>query len=196
MAPKKPGKEVIRKTSLAIRKALTSREQERLSRKILKKLLKLSAFKKAERVGTYLSFGSEVSTSEIPGVCWKSGKVAAVPVTARGIRKTFFSEIRPKDPFTFSELGTSEPPRSVWRVIPTQSLDVIIVPGIAFDHAGYRVGYGGGVFDRLLESTPRTTRVGLAFECQLASRLPRNSKDQQLDFLITERRILRWRRKR
>jgi 5-formyltetrahydrofolate cyclo-ligase len=95
-----------------------------------------------------------------------------------------------------SELGTPEPARSAWKPAPAKTLDLIVVPGIAFDEDGYRLGYGGGVFDRLLTKAPKAVRVALGYERQLVPHLPRHQYDQQLDFLITERRVLRWPRKR
>ncbi len=187
-------KEALRQRSLKFRNGIAPRERKKRSLKILHKLLTLEEFKKAKRVATYLSFGSEVSTLKLPGLCWKLGKTVVVPVTARGLEKTFLSELKAHDRLKKSRWGIPEPSRKNWRPVALKSLNLIVIPGVAFDRLGHRLGYGGGVFDRLLKSAPRAVRVGLAFEPQLVSRLPRGLHDERLDVLLTERRTLRWRR--
>ena len=189
-------KETVRQGFLAVRTSIDPGERSKANRQILKRLLSHPAFLKAQRIGAYMSFGTEVSTKGIPEACWKKEKMIAVPVTARWLKKTFFSEITLEDPMITSELGTLEPPRSVWRPVAPKDLDIIIVPGVAFDESGHRVGYGGGVFDRLLASAPQAVRIGLGYECQIAPRLPSQRLDEPLDFLVTEKRILHWKRKR
>jgi 5-formyltetrahydrofolate cyclo-ligase len=189
-------KKSLRRRFLALRAEIDPEARDKADRQILKRLLLHPSFKRAARIGTYLSCGSEVSTKGLPEICWKMRKTIAVPVTARWLKKTFFSEISSDDPLITSELGTLEPPRSAWRPIAPKNLDLIIVPGVAFDESGHRVGYGAGVFDRLLAAAPQAIRLGLAFERQITPRLPRFTFDQPLDFLVTEKRTLRWNRKR
>ena len=66
-------------------------------------------------------------------------------------------------------------------------IDVILVPGVAFDHEGGRLGRGGGYYDRLLAAQGKTMTIGTAFECQLKSRLPRDDHDQGVRFVATEK---------
>ncbi|TET52762.1 MAG: 5-formyltetrahydrofolate cyclo-ligase, partial [Actinobacteria bacterium] len=74
-------------------------------------------------------------------------------------------------------------------------LNVIIVPGVAFDKEHHRLGYGGGYYDRLIAETrdpiPETPIfIGLAFEEQIVDKLPHNKHDQKVDFIITEKRVI------
>jgi 5-formyltetrahydrofolate cyclo-ligase len=195
-AGRSKSKQTVRQGFLAVRTSLDPGERNKANRQIFKRLIAHPAFLKAQRIGAYMSFGTEVSTRGIPEICWKKEKTIAVPVTARWLKKTFFSEIALEDPMITSELGTLEPPRSAWKPVAAKDLDLIIVPGVAFDKSGHRVGYGGGVFDRLLASAPQAVRIGLGFECQITTRLPSQKLDEPLDFLITEERVLRWPRKR
>lgn len=67
-----------------------------------------------------------------------------------------------------------------------EDLEVIVVPGIAWDRAGYRVGFGGGYFDRLLAAAPGALKVGLAYECQVVESVPRDGWDMAVDVVVTE----------
>ena len=75
--------------------------------------------------------------------------------------------------------------------VNTNDLDAVLVPAVAFDRRGYRVGYGGGFYDRLLATLPeRVLRVGLAFDEQLADELPTDSHDQPVDLIVTPSTII------
>jgi 5-formyltetrahydrofolate cyclo-ligase len=77
------------------------------------------------------------------------------------------------------------------------AVDMAVVPGLAFDAGGGRLGYGGGHFDRLLTELPRNVHVvGVAFDVQLTSRVPMTRDDRHVDLVVTERRVLRGRRGR
>lgn len=82
--------------------------------------------------------------------------------------------------------GLCQPARP-WRRLPPERMDLVIVPGLAFDRNGHRLGRGGGYFDRFLEKVPaQVPRIGLAFRFQVVARLPRESHDQPVDRVITD----------
>lgn len=64
--------------------------------------------------------------------------------------------------------------------------DLILVPGLAFDRAGHRMGRGGGVYDRWLEARPSTKKIGLCFQCQIVEQVPREPHDMRMDAVLTE----------
>lgn len=70
-------------------------------------------------------------------------------------------------------------------------IEAILVPGVAFDHHGGRLGFGGGYYDRLLAEGHGAVTVGVAFECQLEARLPREPHDRGVDFIVTEKELLK-----
>lgn len=76
--------------------------------------------------------------------------------------------------------------------LPWEEVDLLVVPGVAFDDSGHRLGQGGGFYDRLLAREPRPFAVGLAYELQVVDRVPRDPHDMQVDAVITERRTLRF----
>lgn len=88
-------------------------------------------------------------------------------------------------------------PRPAVPAVPPATADAAVVPGLAFDERGGRLGYGGGHFDRLLsELPPAVPVVGVAFHVQLTSRVPMTRDDRHVDLVVTERRVLRGRRRR
>mgnify|MGYP003590435843 FL=1 len=79
------------------------------------------------------------------------------------------------------------------RSLPANSLEVVIIPGAVFDRRGYRLGYGGGYYDRFLAlEAPQALRIGLAFDLQLVEHLPNEIHDIPMDILVTERQSLSW----
>ncbi len=151
-------------------------DRNRKSRRIKEKLLKAAVFKKAKKVMFYVAFGGEVETTEMIKEARKSGKIIAVPVCmANRI------SIRPcilnynagliKGPY-----GVLEP--AVKRYLSLDELDLVIVPGVAFDKKGNRLGRGKGCYDSFLKKIPRDTpSIGLAFDFQILPSLPTEAHD-------------------
>ena len=87
--------------------------------------------------------------------------------------------------------GIREPIPLRCKQIPVQYINLAIIPGIAFDERGGRIGYGTGFYDRLIPQLDITTRkVALAFECQVVPQIPMESHDRYTDIIITEKRIV------
>lgn len=83
-------------------------------------------------------------------------------------------------------------PRAEAPVAPLEELDAIVVPGVAFDEEGYRLGFGGGYYDRLLARLPeRTWAIGIAYDLQIVERLPRGGHDHPVDVVVTPTRVIR-----
>ncbi|RLF88523.1 5-formyltetrahydrofolate cyclo-ligase, partial [Thermococci archaeon] len=90
-----------------------------------------------------------------------------------------FSELRP------GKFNIMEPREAIDEEV---NLDLIVVPGVAFDESGYRLGFGKGYYDRFLRSFRETTKLGLAYEFQVLEEVPRDEGDIPVDFIITEKR--------
>ena len=87
--------------------------------------------------------------------------------------------------------GVLEPITGRCKTVPIASIDIAIIPGIAFDEKGGRIGSGDGYYDRLIPRLSITTRkVALAFECQIVQQVPMESHDKHVDIIITEKRII------
>ncbi len=143
-----------------------------------------SAILEAKTVFLYLSFGSEVETLALTKKLLALGKEIAVPrcdpqtKTMTAVRLTDFQQLRP------GSYGILEPAPDA-PVISKEEIDLCLVPGLAFDQEGYRLGYGGGYYDKFLKDFSGK-KLGLAFlEC-LTDRLPREEFDLPVDAVITD----------
>ncbi|MBI3333767.1 MAG: 5-formyltetrahydrofolate cyclo-ligase [Candidatus Omnitrophica bacterium] len=166
-------------------------EQSRQAKslKIARALARLALYRRAKVVLCYASIDGEVETRFILRKILADGKRAAVPVVVRRGKRLIAAEIRdpdlelkPNGPFRIPE-----PSRLKLRPISPLELDLVLVPGVAFDRAGRRLGRGGGYFDRFLTKVqPEIPRVGLAFKFQLLRQLPGEPHDQPVGRVITE----------
>lgn len=155
------------------------------SLKIKKKLFALDGFKRAKTILFYLSFDGEVETDRMIKDAKKEGKKIAVPICDRKKRRLipcFFS--------TFSNLrrgvyGVRQP--KIKKIISNDKIDLVIVPGVAFDKKGNRLGRGLGYYDRFLTKLSSSiTRIGIAFDFQILKNLPELcSYDQPVDKVIS-----------
>lgn len=120
------------------------------------------------------------------------GVVCALPIVAAADAPLLFRRWRPLDELEPGVLGTSHPPASAPEVVP----DVVLAPLLAFDREGYRLGQGGGYYDRTLaalRSRGALTAVGVGFAVQRADAVPRDVNDERLDWVLTEEMLMRVR---
>ena len=93
---------------------------------------------------------------------------------------------------TPNHFGILQPPLETARLIPTAAIPLFLVPGLAFDPAGRRLGYGLGFYDRAFaDAAPGALKVGLAFELQILESVPADPHDVPMDFVVTEDRVIR-----
>ncbi|HDI12518.1 MAG TPA: 5-formyltetrahydrofolate cyclo-ligase [Hadesarchaea archaeon] len=190
-------KTAIREKYKSLRKRLSREEVLAKSRRIKKLLFELPEFDQAKTVAFYVAKreSHEVETEEMIKETLKLGKRVLVPVVDGA--KILFSDLRDYDselaPGTF---GVPEPKPLFRRPVPVSESDLIVVPGVAFDCRGYRLGYGGGYYDRLLREAsltrPSLSSVGLGYELQIVEKLPVTAEDVPVDILVTEKRVLRF----
>ncbi|MCX7658787.1 MAG: 5-formyltetrahydrofolate cyclo-ligase, partial [Oscillospiraceae bacterium] len=88
--------------------------------------------------------------------------------------------------------GILEPVKELARRVPPENLDMVIVPGVAFDLKKNRIGYGGGYYDRFLKKMRfNCLKVGIAFEFQIVPEIPASENDVPVDIIVTEKRIIK-----
>jgi len=150
-------------------------------------VVRLAAFRRAKTVCCYVSLPYEVQTWQLIDVMLKRGKRVVVPVTDRSRKRLRLSELC--DPLTElapGAFGVWEPRPAVRRPITAKALDLVLVPGVAFDGTGHRLGHGHGYFDRFLARLPNTVpTVGLAYRFQLLDRLPASPHDHAVQTVVT-----------
>jgi 5-formyltetrahydrofolate cyclo-ligase len=156
---------------------------EKLSRTVLEKLRGLEIFRQAKSVGTYMPLADEVDTTPVFQCLEKKIFIPAFDEALGSYRMARYTPELKKGRF-----GIPEPENPVWA--GPDELDLILIPGIAFDRAGGRLGRGGGFYDRLLPQY-RTTRFGICFSFQILEKIPSEPHDCLMDFLVTDAEILK-----
>ena len=136
-------------------------------------------------VSAYWPMGDEMDTRPLLAALHGRGHPLALPVVVAADTPLIFRQWRPGARLESAHFGTSVPEESAAELEP----DVLFVPLLAFDHAGYRLGYGGGFYDRSLQALRArkpVLAVGVAFAGQRVASVPRDSYDQPLDWVVTE----------
>ncbi|MFH1921951.1 MAG: 5-formyltetrahydrofolate cyclo-ligase [Planctomycetota bacterium] len=187
-------KRQIREQSEANRRAQPNREEA--SRVICEKFAALSEFAAAETVMCYVDMRSEVRTRPFLATALGGSKRIVVPY-CHGDRLGLFL-LKSMEELAVGTFKVLEPKRELRalddrRVDPSR-LDLVMVPGVAFDRRGARLGHGRGYYDRLLAGVrPNTALVALAFECQLFPEIPTEPHDVYMNKVITEKTIYQGR---
>ncbi len=180
-------KQAVRATTRAVRTQLKPEDIALWSEQIAAQVQTLDAFRRAKVVACYLALPQEVQTAALLAACRRLGQRVCVPAyyyRAAGYRLAWLTE---NDVLCAGRWQVPEPLEPVWVDQPAV-VDVVIVPGLAFDAAGQRIGHGGGGFDRLLEKVP-AFKVGLAFAAQMVRRVPVAEHDIPMDVVVTEKKI-------
>lgn len=149
----------------------------------------------SENVHCYVSTGAEVDTRQIIARLLEAGKKVFVPLMGRGSRVTQI-QILGMHELIPGKMGILEPKPEIvatqGRHVEAREVGLYLVPGVAFDRFGYRLGYGKGFYDRLLaQVNPSATKVGLCFSAQVVDSIPRFEHDIPVDVLVTEEQALR-----
>ena len=174
-----------------IRRHLPSEERAHLAEDIQARLFALSAFRQGGTVLLFSSFGSEVPTAGVAERLLSEGRRVLMPFLDGD--RMHAAELHPGDVLVPSSYGPKEPPTRT--PVDPGEVDVIVAPGLAFDPAGYRLGYGGGHYDRYLRALPaRAIRVGIAFHLQVVDAVPHGQADEQVDFIVTDQEAIVCRR--
>ncbi|AHM55713.1 5-formyltetrahydrofolate cyclo-ligase [Peptoclostridium acidaminophilum DSM 3953] len=187
-------KSEFRNKAIADRERQSSEEVELKSQKIFEKLTSLDCIRKARSIMTYIDFRNEVQTRQLIDYCLSNDKNVVIPISVFKGRQLIPSLLKdPDSELQISKYGLLEPKPEYVRVFDKEKLDVIIVPGVAFDKYGYRVGYGAGFYDRFLSSIDNgaVVSVGVAFELQLHDSVPHDAFDATVDMVVTEDRIIK-----
>ena len=179
-------KKAIRKQIFAARKAHTDQQIDDWSKKIAETVTSLSEYRDSQRILAYADYNHEVMTRYIIEAAWKDGKEVAVPKVV-GKDMVFY---RLTD-FTQLEAGYFGIPEPARGEIVQWEEALMIMPGVAFDRANHRVGYGGGFYDRFLEKHPQIRRVAVAFEFQMMPEVPTEPTDISPEIIVTEEEIYR-----
>jgi 5-formyltetrahydrofolate cyclo-ligase len=180
-------KAALRARMRARRDSIPVEERVRLAGVIEANLFRLPQIKEARAILLFHSFGSEVPTAGMIERLLQEKKRVFLPFLAGPNMEA--AELRPGDSLRATTYGPKEPAGRM--PADPGTIDAVIAPGLAFDRRGYRLGYGGGHYDRFLARLRAgSPRVGIGFHVQLVPRVPHSPRDQTLDFLVTERETI------
>jgi 5-formyltetrahydrofolate cyclo-ligase len=162
------------------------------SRQATESLVSCEEFVRANTVFVFLSMTSEPSTDALIAIAVTQGKRVAVPKTIWNSGEMLVVAFGgDEEELSVGEKGIREPRGS--ETVPIGDIELAIVPGVAFDDLGNRLGRGGGFYDRFLSSEEFVgVSCGLAYEEQVVDRVPTTDHDQPIDMLITDSRIRRF----
>jgi 5-formyltetrahydrofolate cyclo-ligase len=182
-------KRTLRDRMLALRSGLPAAFRAEAALDVAVRLVALPAWERAGTVALHAALGAEVGTDEIARWAAAAGKRLAWPRLAASGRAMEFAACPAAD-LVPGPSRALEPPASA-PVVPIEEIDLAVVPGVAFDEAGGRLGRGRGHYDATLALLrPGAARIGIAFEVQVVPGVPGEPHDVPLDAVVTEKRVL------
>ena len=181
-------KKALRSKIIAARRKLTDNYRQRASNRMLTVFCALPDFKEPRKVLCYASMADEVQIRPLMEKWLSLGVTVALPhITGKGqMEAVSFTDF---DSLVEGEYGILTPDLEKGEIIPPEELDLIIVPGIAYDTRGERLGMGGGFYDAYLARATKAKRIALAFSCQLVAKIPMEAHDVLVHKIITEQGI-------
>ncbi len=187
MSGEKEKKALLRKKIKGLLSKYDSSLVETKSNLIQSYLFSLTEYKNSCAVMFYVSRGNEVYTHEIIKIALGEKKEVSVPFILKSQNITIPCKINDFSDLEPGPFGILQPLKEKICNIPISVIDLIIVPGMAFDRKDNRVGKGKGFYDRFLKLlSPKTIKIGLAFSCQIVKQIPTTENDVAVDKIVTE----------
>lgn len=179
----------LRKKLKSLRNELTQEDVAKSSAQVAKQILACDAYRKAKHIMGYLAFGKELSVDGVLQQALADGKRVYVPEI---ISQTEIRAVELKDfaRFELDRYGIRSVPQPAEAVDPAK-LQLVLVPAVAFDKEGNRMGMGAGYYDRFLPLTENAIKIGVAFEALLQEQLPQDQYDYKVPLVVCESGILK-----
>ncbi|GAA0508359.1 5-formyltetrahydrofolate cyclo-ligase [Tatumella terrea] len=177
------------------RQALSPQQQQLAAQQVAERALSFPLLAQARNVALFLSFDGELDTRPLIARLWQRGQQVYLPVLhpfSQG--QLLFIRYLPDTPLKPNRFGIPEPSLNLTELAPLDTLDMILVPLVAFDAQGQRLGMGGGFYDRTLQHWQQhgVLPAGLAHCCQQVPALPTEQWDIPLPVIITPEKIWQW----
>ncbi|MGB5278055.1 MAG: 5-formyltetrahydrofolate cyclo-ligase [Gammaproteobacteria bacterium] len=188
---------LIRSRKRQLRNQLTAREQSSHATALCSQIRRLSAFLNSRRIACYLANDGEIDPKNIIQTAWNLRKQVYLPVLSPFQSKLYFAPYSAGMDMHINRFGIREPACRPVNWLTAWQLDLMLLPLVAFDENGNRLGMGGGFYDRSLAyrhsriHSLRPKLIGLAHELQREDKLATNSWDIPLDLIATEQRIIK-----
>jgi len=182
-------KERIRREIAKRRGGLEFQWMEASNGRIAENFQTLEAFQTSETVALYMAIGGEVDLEPLFSKCWKLGKRTCIPVFNAESKIYEMALVSAQTHYRTGHYGIREPLSPT--LLPMDRVDLVAVPGAAFDRAGNRLGRGGGYYDRLLDGFSGVS-AAVAFAFQVFPQIPCEAHDRPVDALVTETGIVNF----
>lgn len=181
-------KNSTRKEILHNRKSMQSDEVIAKSEQITQYLFESDFYKNSNCIMGYIDFRNEVKTEEIIKRSLSNNKDIIIPISVVETKELILSKLLDYDnELESGTYGILEPKKQFIRKSSPHSIDLVLIPGVAFDRRGYRIGYGAGYYDRFLNKIDDSVpKVALAFNLQIVSHVDEGIYDVPVDYIITE----------
>ena len=180
-------KKALREAMLKTRDSFSKEVLDKMSGMIQARVLNMKEFIHAKTVAAYCSIGSEVKTSKVLTTVLQMEKKLALPKVTDGTGILFAAVENLQNDLEVGKYNIMEPKNHCVKINKT---DLVLVPGIAWDGHGHRLGYGKGYYDRYLASL-QTTSVGLAYDFQVLEDIPHGMNDFRVNLIVTEKRVIK-----
>lgn len=181
-------KMALRNRLRAVRSALPKSACDARSRKIHERLCALPEFDRASTVLAFASIQNEIRTRGFIEAAWAQGKRVALPCVVGD--RLQLRLVESETPLQEGAFSVPEPPTDAPQV-RADEVDFALVPALAVDPRGYRIGYGGGYYDKLLPELSRACSSAVAYDFQLISEVPELPFDMRVDLVVTDARVIR-----
>lgn len=168
-------------------KEMSNEQWERWNDQLLRQFYSQKIWTESNHLALYYAVNREVHTQKIMREAWASGKVVYLPKCVPDLKRLDFYRVDDERQLGGTFYGIPEPDPNRCEALSVDRLDLVLVPGLVFDRFGYRIGYGGGYYDRFLQNIGAgTPLLSLAYPFQITEEaLPRESFDLPVDRLIT-----------
>tara|TARA_B100000886_G_scaffold307701_1_gene240916 strand:- start:154 stop:735 length:582 start_codon:yes stop_codon:yes gene_type:complete len=182
-------KKILRKEQFKIREKIFSNVLNSFNHILFEELFSNINFNNSKIISSFVSINTEISTKKLNDFILKKNKVLCFPVVKKENSHLIFRKFTSNEEMINGFMNIKEPSIKNQIMIP----EILFVPCLAFDSYGYRLGYGGGYYDKtfsyLHKIKSKFTSIGYAFDNQKVSDLPKDRFDMKLDYVITEKKI-------
>ena len=182
-------KKELRKKQFIIRKKLSTNVSNMFKKKLFEELFKIINLDNINVVSSFISINSEINTTELNKYILEKNKTLCLPVIIKKNYKLIFKKFINESDMIEGFMKIKEPSKTSEILVP----DLLFVPCLAYDTFGFRLGYGGGYYDRTFDYLKNIKKkfiaIGYAFDDQKVLELPKDEFDIKLDYVITEKKI-------
>ena len=184
-------KKRIREEIIQKRNDLSSKIKKEYDELILKKLIESDIYNKSKKIFTYVSFSSEIDTIKFIKYALNDNKEVYVPKTDKTKKEMVAIRINSLENMDVDNWGILEP-KSVDKNKIGKNFDLILIPGLAFDRKGNRIGYGGGYYDKYLSQIKEeNNKIVLAYDFQVVDSIKNEAHDIKVNYIITNNKFIK-----